>query len=183
MGIFEGSSHSLILKEELESVFPLVLVPGIEILPLREVNLHVGDLKGDSFIGVSCKEQVLIFFIYGLHFLFVRTHDAVLRQQLWLDFRVLNFEKERLLTSLWVLLLNHAVPGPPDLLDIALRQSYLGLRQVNVVLLLSKLPSVKVSLMFLASSVSQIRSLICVQGETETAFEGPQVVPHDIWVI
>ena len=165
MGIFEGSSHSLILEEELESVFPLVLVPGIEVLALREVNLHVGDLEGHSFIRVSCKEQVLVFFIHRLHFLFVRTHDAVPWQQLWLDFRVLNFEKERFLTSFWVLLLDHAVPGPPDLLDIALRQPDLGLRQVNIVLLLSQLPSVKVSLMFFASSMRQIRSLICVQGE------------------
>ena len=137
MGILEGSSHPLILEEELESVFPLVFVPSIEILALREVDLHVWDLERDGLIGVSCKEQILVFFIDGLHFLFVRTHDAVPWQQLWLDFRVLNFEKERLLTSLWVLLLDHAVPRPPDFLDISLRQPDLGLRQVNIVLLLS----------------------------------------------
>jgi hypothetical protein len=60
------------------------------------------------------------------------------------------------LTSLWILLLDHAVPRPPDLLDIALRQSDLGLRQVNIVLLLSQLPSVKVSLVLLSSRMCQI---------------------------
>ncbi len=162
MGILEGSSHPLILEEELEGVFPLVLVPGIEVLPLREVNLHVGDLEADRLIRVSCKEQVLIFFIHGFHFLLVRTHDAVPWLQLWLDFRVLNFEKQRLLASLRVLLLDHAVPGPSDFLNIALRQPDLGLGKVNIVLLLSQLPSVKVCLMFLARRVCQIRSLICV---------------------
>ena len=167
-----SSGHSAVFEKELQSVLSFVLIPGIEIFSLREIDFHVRDLESYSFIGLSCKEQILVLVIYCLYFLLIRAHYAIARLQLRLNFRVFNFKQKRLLTCLWVFLLydvkawsanllRHSLFGDPDL----------WLRQIRVVLLLSQLPSVQVCLMFLPGGVSQVRRFVGVQRQAEAALK------------
>ena len=122
-----------------------------------KVNLDIRNLKRNSLIGLCCDEQVLVFRVCFLHFLFKRRHNAKFGLCFIRNLRVENFKKQRLLFSVGIVLLQHLVARLTDLLHFRFKSLELGLNWVYGISLFSELSSVKVCLMFLARCVCQVR--------------------------
>lgn len=147
---------TFIFKEHLNCVFPFVLVPSLKVLALCEIDFHIWNFKSNGFIRISSKQQVLVFVIGRLNFLLVAAHYAIARLSFGVGLWVLNFKEKTLLACLRVFLLDDSISRSTNLGILPLGQSDLRLRKIRIVLLLSKLPSMQVSLMFLSCSMCQV---------------------------
>ena len=99
------------------------------------------------------------------------------------DFRVVDFEKERLLPGLWISLLRHSVAGTTDLDELLDVDSGLLRRRLNRRFfgLLGSAPG-QVALVLLSLRVGQVRSLVVVKGQAKLALIRPKMISHKVGV-
>ena len=173
----------LINKAQLECITLLLLVPGLEVPALAEIDLNIGNFEANRLIGLRSHEQVLVLRVWLLYALLVCRHKAILGLLLEEDLWVLDLEQERFLVSLRILLLDNFVARLAYFLDLApLRLDFL-LRQVHTLSLLSQLPSMQVRLVLFARCMRQIGVFRGMQRETEPALEAPQVISQNVRVV
>lgn len=168
------------LQEELLRV-PVPVRPE---LALRLLHLPTGHLERDRLVGLSSEQQVLPLAVWRLNLLLVRGHEAMARHNHVRDLWVVDLEEQTLLATARIPLLRHPVAGTTDFHEL-LRLHARLVRSETLRRLFRFLggPPGEIRLMLLALRVGQVAALVVVQGQTEFAFVGAEVVLHEVRIL
>lgn len=138
---FPSNFCLLIQKCDLNNIHLLLPIPMVIKLTSCPINLTVRDLEGNSVIGISSEQEVLVAIVGGLQFLLKGTHDPMFGDEIRHDFGVVNLNEETLLLGVRVQLLNHPISRLPDPVDLLVADLCSPLGNNNIVPVLPGHPS------------------------------------------
>lgn len=156
-------------------------------LPRAAIHLSRLQLKRHRLIRLRRHQQILeILISRHLHALLKRTHESVAWLYLCANLRILQLKQQPELSRDGIAELRYFVPGPSDLDEVfsrrdellsnhALWETCYGV-EIAAFFGFARGATGEVGLVLAALGVCEVGAVILVHGETETAFEGADVV-------
>ena len=178
--------HSLGLQSErkLEEKLFRVPVPISPELALGLFNLPARHLKCNRLIWLGSEQQVLPLAVWRFDLLFVGGHEPMTRHDVVLNLRVVDLEQKTLLSASRIPLLGDSIAGTSDFHKLlGLHAGFIRSQALRRFLSLLGGTTSEIRLMLLALRVGQVAAFVVVQGQTEFAFIGAQMVLHEIWIL
>lgn len=177
---------SIRLEGDLDPELLAILIPPSPILALPPVHLPRLQLERTRLVRLRSNQQVLVRLIRILDLLLIRRHEAHLWRHVLRNLGILQLEHESLLPCRRIPHLRDFVPRASDLDHVLLHLHRVESRKrallVFAQLRLARRTSRQICLVLATLGVCEVRSIVLVHGETESALEASDVILEDVGV-